>query len=91
MNKLITLLALLSISACSTVNTGMQQFDTSPRGISIKNVIKKDREKAYMAAEKYCAKYAKVPRVLKSFAQEKLEDFTPDMSTIKYECLKPNH
>lgn len=90
MKKLILSIAVITGVSCSSANISMQLTNKTPRGISIQNVVKKDRVKAYMAAEKYCAKYAKVPRVVSTITQEQTEDFTPEMSTINYECLKPN-
>ena len=47
----------------------MKFVNKSPRGISILNIMKEERSKAYQAAEKHCAKYYKVPRIIKSVEQ----------------------
>ena len=89
MKTLILIIAAISAVSCSSPNIGMQLTNKTPRGLSIKNVLKNERAKAFMSAEKYCAKYGKVPRVLKSITQEQTEEFTPDMLMINYECLRP--
>jgi hypothetical protein len=88
MYKLILLIAISSLTACAATNNGMQQMNKSPRGISILNVMKQDRAKAHRAAEKHCAKYYKVPRVLKSLKHDK--NAVIPVTTVIFECLKPN-
>ena len=65
----------------------------NPRGISILNVSKDDRVKAYREAEKHCAKYSKVTRIIKNEKQEQPadEEIYRDLSTIIFECLKPSN
>lgn len=88
MYKLMFLIFVFSLTACATTDNGMKNTNKSPRGISILNVIKQDRAKAHRAAEKHCAKYYKVPRVLKSITQD--EESAIPMKTVIFECLKPN-
>ncbi len=90
MKTLILSITAITIVSCSSANITMQLSNKTPRGVSINNVLKNEHSKAYMKAESYCARYAKVPRILTVVTQEKTEDFTPDMATINYECLKPN-
>lgn len=87
MKNIITLSVLfsfLSLSGCATDNT-MKFSDLSPRSITITNIVKSERVQARRSAEKHCAKYFKVVRVIKSEAPT--ED-TNGMMTI--ECIKPN-
>ena len=95
MRKLLFLAALSSLIACSTTNNGMKYVNKSPRGISILNIIKEMRSKAYQTAESHCAKYNKVPRILKSIIQEQ-EDEDEDesqvqMTTMTFECVRPSN
>jgi hypothetical protein len=53
------------------MNNGIKFVNKSPRGISILNIMKEECSKAYLAAEKHCAKYYKVPRIIKSIDQQK--------------------
>ena len=85
MYKLILLIAISSLAACSATSDGMKYANKSPRGISILNISKKEHAKAYRIAEKHCAKYYKVPRILKTTGQEE----SPG-TTMVFECLKPS-
>ena len=76
------------ISCSSTGIEGMKFTNKSPRGISILNVVKEERSRAYQSAEKHCAKYYKVPRVLKTVKQESLDE---TQSTMNFECVKPSN
>lgn len=88
--KLLLLITFFSVTACSSTDTGMKYAKKSPRGISVINVKKGEQAKAYRAAEIHCAKYYKVPRILKVKNQEQNE-FTMPMRTISFECLKPSN
>ena len=84
----VQLLAAISLAACSSTDTGIKEFELSPRGISIANIYKEQRSRAYQAAEKHCAKYSKIPRKLKTIRE------TPDYAaeervTFVFECVKP--
>lgn len=90
--KLLLIAAALSLSACSATDTyGIKFMNKSPRGISIKNVLKEERVKAYRSAEKHCAKYYKVTRMLKSIEQEQEDELAAAKSTMVFECLKPSN
>ena len=91
MRKLLFLATLFSLIACSTTNNGMKYVNKSPRGISILNIIKEMRSKAYQTAESHCAKYNKVPRVLKSIIQEQEDESQVQMTTMTFECVRPNY
>ena len=83
MHKLILLIAISSLAACSATSDGMKYANKSPRGISILNIDKADHAKAYRLAEKHCAKYYKVPRILKTSRQSDSLG-----TTMAFECLK---
>ena len=85
--KLILLAAVFSFSACSTTMTGMQFKEKSPRGITVINVTKELDSRAYQTAEKHCAKYSKVPRILKHLT--KIIEAEVTMKTIRFECIRP--
>ena len=87
MNKILLLIAISSLVACSSTNTGMQFVDKTPRGIKIINIMKEQHSKAYQTAEKHCAKYSKVPRVLKRIKQS--DDSEIPMTTMITECIRP--
>ena len=87
MNKLILLIAISSLAACSSTNTGMQFINKTPRGINIINIMNEQQSKAYQTAEKHCAKYSKVPRVLKRIKQ--VDDSEIPMTTMTIECIRP--
>lgn len=91
MNKLILLFAVLSLMACSSTNTGMKFENKGPRTISIYNLMKQDHAKAYRAAEKHCAKYYKVPRVLKKTDYQSTDDSHIPMRSLHFECIKPSN
>ena len=91
MNKLVLLFSAVSLVACSSTGTGMKFDKKTPRAISISNIMKEDRVKAYRAAEKHCAKYSKVPRLLRKINQETSEGSPIPMRTEHYECLKPSN
>jgi len=80
----------ITLISCSSTKVGMQFINKSPRGFEAINIKKEQYSKAYQAAEKHCAKYAKVPRILKTIKQEQNEDDFIPMQTITFECLKPN-
>jgi len=88
MNKLILLIAVSTLVACSSTDTGMKFENKGPRGISISNIYKEYRSKAYQNAEKHCAKYSKVPRKLKTIR----ESDSYDVERVKFifECIRPN-
>lgn len=91
MNKLILLITISLLTACSANDHGMKLENKGPRGIFISNITKADRVKAYREAEKHCAKYSKVPRAVKTLNYE-LEDATPiAMRTVSYECVRPSN
>lgn len=88
MNKLLLLLiAISSLAACSSTNTGMQFINKTPQGIKVINIMNEQQSKAYQTAEKHCAKYSKVPRVLKRIKQS--DDSEIPMTTMMIECIKP--
>lgn len=89
MYKLILLIAIFSLAACSA--DGMKSVDKSPRGIKIINITYEERSKAYRAAEKHCAKYYKVPRVLKSANQGQGNELQAPANSMIFECLKPSN
>ena len=92
MKILILTATLLSLISCSSTDgNGMKFTNKTPRGISILNIRKEERSKAYQSAEKHCAKYYKVPRVLKISEQEPLEEFQENMRTMNFECVKPSN
>lgn len=93
MYKLVLTFIFFSLFSCSTAKTGMKNMNESPRGISIINIksTKQERVKAYRTAEKHCAKYYKVPRILHSIKQEQDEEFQTPMHTTNFECLKPSN
>jgi len=69
----------------------MKLTNKSPRGISIINIIKETHSKAYQTAESHCAKYNKVPRVLKSVIQEQDDESQAQISTMIFECVRPSN
>jgi hypothetical protein len=85
--KLILLAVAFSLNACSTTVTGMQFIDKSPRGIKAINVTKELDSGAYQSAELHCAKYSKVPRILKKIKQS--EEYEVLKTTIVFECIRP--
>ena len=88
MNKLVLLLSVASLVACASTETGIKFSDKTPRGITVSNVYKENRSKAYQSAEKHCAKYSKVPRKLKTLRET--DEYTVERVTIKFECIKPS-
>lgn len=91
MNRFILLLSFSLLAACSAPIKTLIQVDKSPNGITIENIIKEEHVKAYRLAEKHCAKYAKVPRVLKSMDKEADDESSISLRTTSYECLKATH
>lgn len=89
MKKILLPFILLMLAGCSATGLPeMTYMDKNSRGISILNVKKEEHVKAYREAEKHCAKYFKVPRIIQSSVQ--LEKTDVPMSTIIFECLKAN-
>ena len=80
---------LLTLISCSSTDTGIKLLNKSPRGITISNIVKEELSKAYQTAEKHCAKYYKVPRVLKTINQEE-DELQDPMKTKFFECIKPS-
>lgn len=89
MKKIILLSSIILLTACSSTNTGMQFINETPRGIKIVNIMKEQQSKAYQTAEKHCAKYSKVPRVLKRIKQ--VDDSEIPMTTLVFECIRPSN
>ena len=91
MNKFILLIVILSLAGCSTPPqvAAMKIMNATPIGISILNVDNSERVEAYRIAEKHCAKYQKVPRLLDSSKQ--LEKSDIPLSTMVYQCLRPSN
>ena len=83
----LTLFAIFSLLGCSS-STPLKLMDKSPRGVSVMNNAYGERAKAYRAAEKHCAKYYKVPRILKTKRQTGKTG--KRLSTVFFECLHPN-
>lgn len=81
---LLTLSSVLSLSGCATKEP-MKFKDFSPRGITVTNIVKSERIQARLSAEKHCAKYFKVARVLSSKAATETT-----MGSLVVECIKPN-
>ncbi len=67
----------------------MQFINKTPRGIKIINIMNEQHSKAYQTAEKHCAKYSKVPRVLKRIKQA--GDSEIPMTTLMIECIRPSN
>ena len=59
------------------------------REISITNINNDERVKAYRTAEQHCAKYFKVPRVLKNKQSNETTDGSA--TTMNFECVKPSN
>lgn len=92
MKILIVPAILLTLISCSSTDVdGMKFTNKTPRGISILNIIREERSKAYQTAEKHCAKYYKVPRVLKVVEQESLDETQAAMRTMNFQCVKPSN
>lgn len=91
MYKLILLIATFSLISCSSTDTGMKFESKGPRGIFISNIMKKDHVKAYRTAEKHCAKYSKVPRIVKTINYDTTEDSPVAMRAESYECIRPSN
>ena len=91
MYKLILTISFFSLFSCSSPQIGMENMAVGPKGISIINITKREQAKAYRAAEKHCAKYYKVPRILNSVKQKQEEEFQIEMHTTNFECLKPSN
>jgi hypothetical protein len=92
MKILILLSTLLSLISCSSTNNdGMTFTNMTPRGISILNIRKEERSKAYQSAERHCAKYYKVPRILKTIDQQFEDELHTPMRTTNFECVKPSN
>ena len=92
MKIIIFVTILLSLISCSSTDVdGMKLTNKTPRGLSILNIIKEERSRAYQSAEKHCAKYFKVPRVIKIVEQESSEEFQAAMRTMNFECVKPSN
>ena len=92
MKILILLSTLLSLLSCSSTDVeGMKLTNKTPKGISILNITKEEYSKAYQTAERHCAKYYKVPRILKTVKQELKDEFDTPMRTINFECVKPTN
>jgi len=91
MSKFILLLSFSLLAACSTAIKTLIQVDKSPNGITIESITKEEHVKAYRLAEKHCAKYAKVPRALRSVDKEANDDIPVSLRTTSYECLKAVH
>jgi hypothetical protein len=85
MHKLILLIAISSLVACSSVKYVIQEVKKSPKSISIINIGKKEHAKAFQMAEKHCAKYYKVPQIVNTSPQAEASMFT-----MKFRCLKPS-
>ena len=91
MHKLLLLVALFSLFSCSATNNKMDGVNKSPRGITIINIIKEKHSRAYQTAESHCAKYNKVPRVLKTVKQEQEDESQAQMSSMTFECVRPSN
>lgn len=93
MYKVLLAISFFSLFSCSSQMVGMKNINESPKSISIINIksTKQERVRAYRAAEKHCAKYYKVPRILNSVKQEYDEEFQTPMHTTNFECLKPSN
>ena len=79
-----SLLSALFLSSCSSLVINVK--NKSSRQISIENILPNEKTKAYRMAEKHCAKYYKVPRKISSKSQPDNDD----MTTIVFECVRPN-
>lgn len=91
MNKLVLMIAIFSLAACSTNPIEIKYTKKSPRGISVLNVTKEMQSKAYQAAEIHCARYSKVPRVLKTIKQILANDMQAPMNAMVFECIRPSN
>ena len=67
----------------------MKLMALSPDGISIMNIDKTERVEAYRLAEKHCAKYSKVPRLIETTHQ--LEKSELPLLRMNFECLRPSN
>ena len=79
----------LLLNACSTPEVpAMKLMALSPDGIVIMNIDKTERVEAYRLAEKHCAKYAKVPRLIETSKQ--LEETDVPLLRMNFACLRPS-
>ena len=78
----------LLLTSCASTDDGVKFINKSPRGITIINILKEDYSKAYQKAEKHCAKYSKVPRILKKKRQT--ESYDVEKLTLIMECIRPS-
>jgi len=86
--QILALSSTLLLSGCG-IDGAMKIQDKSPRGITVMNSVEGERAKAFRAAEKHCAKYYKVPRILHIKPQQ-LEESEKIINTIIFKCLKAN-
>ena len=91
MHKLLLLLASLSLLACSATPLEMGFINKTHSGITITNISREKHSRAYQEAEGHCAKYNKVPRVLKTISQEAGDDSIEQLSTTQFECVRPSN
>ena len=91
MHKLLLLLAALSLFACSANPLEMGVTSKNPGGITFNNISRQKQSRAYQAAESHCAKYNKVPRVVKTIKQASNDDSIEQLSTTKFECVRPSN
>jgi hypothetical protein len=77
----------LSLISCSTPQVEAMKFmSASPNGLSILNIDRTERVEAYRLAERHCAKYSKVPRLIESYNQ--LEKTDIPLMTMIFQCLR---
>ena len=94
MKNLMTFIVLLTLISCSSSDNRVKYKDKSPRGISILNVTKSERSKAYQTATSHCYKYNKVPKIRKILKQavqyeDDLALQNEDMITMIFICIRP--
>lgn len=88
MKKISLFVVFTALTACAAApEPGIQYMNVSPGGISALNVRDEEKARVYQAAEKHCAKYSKVPRLLDT--TKKVDDYNVTFTTMVFECLRP--
>lgn len=90
MKTLLIFAVFFTLSACSpTKILKLHVINQSPNGMTVVNITKTERVKAYRSSEAHCSKYSKVPRMIKLTEQDQHNGAGVELLSMKFECIRP--
>ncbi len=91
MDKVFLLIVFVTLAACAAAPQHMQVEKAVASGMTIHNIPKGKKAKAFRMAEKHCAKYNKAAQTRQVIRTQEADEYQPELSTMIFSCLRATH